>query len=163
MTIDDFRFEYRWLSNFHISPVEYEGIIYPSSEHAYHAAKNNDPDWKVICSTESRPSFIKKLGSKVELRPDWNSIRVSVMRTILRSKFQDPELRKKLIDTGESELIEGNSWGDIFWGVDSRTGGGLNHMGKLLMEIRSEITGGPLMKFSQDTHEVTNDDNDDNE
>ena len=56
------------------------------------------------------------------------------MRDALIQKFSDKKLQKKLIDTGDAELIEGNWWGDKFWGVCE--GEGENHLGKLLMEVR---------------------------
>ena len=39
--INDFRGEYRWLSNFHLVDVEWQGHIFPSTEHAYQAAKTD--------------------------------------------------------------------------------------------------------------------------
>ena len=62
------------------------------------------------------------------------------MEEIVRAKFtQNHALRQQLLDTGDRELREGNSWHDIFWGVDLRTGKGENHLGKILMKVRSEL------------------------
>jgi predicted NAD-dependent protein-ADP-ribosyltransferase YbiA (DUF1768 family) len=60
------------------------------------------------------------------------------MRDLLRKKFRNPSLRQKLADTGTAKIIEGNYWGDTFWG-ECPVGNGENHLGKLLMEIRKEI------------------------
>lgn len=80
----------------------------------------------------------KKLGRTVVLRPDWNEVKVSIMRNVLALKFrQNPDLREKLLATGEAELIEGNHWKDTFWGVCN--GVGENWLGKLLMELREEL------------------------
>ena len=50
---------------------------------------------------------------------------------------QNPELGNKLLETGNQELVEGNTWGDIFWGVCN--GKGQNWLGKILMMVRDEI------------------------
>ena len=62
------------------------------------------------------PSDAKKLGRDLTLRPDWEKVKVRLMYEICMCKFmQNPELRDKLLATGESTLIEGNNWGDYFW------------------------------------------------
>ena len=58
------------------------------------------------------------------------------MENLLWQKFENPVLRKMLDATKPRELIEGNVWKDSFWGVYN--GKGENHLGKLLMLIRSE-------------------------
>lgn len=50
-------------------------------------------------------------------------------------KFAEPGLQAKLLETGNEELVEGNYWGDTFWGVCR--GRGENHLGKLLMKVRT--------------------------
>lgn len=70
------------------------------------------------------------------MRPDWNEVRVDVMRQCLLSKFSSEDLSSRFLLTGDRQLVEGNHWGDRFWGVDDRTWQGLNHLGELLMEIR---------------------------
>lgn len=62
------------------------------------------------------------------------------MRTLVRLKFEDPILREKLIATGDQELQEGNTWNDTFWGISLKTGKGRNELGKILEEIRKEVT-----------------------
>lgn len=70
--------------------------------------------------------------------PDWDAIRLDVMRDILRAKARQHEyVRRKLLATGDRELVE-NSWRDDFWGV-GKDENGLNMLGKLWMEIRSEL------------------------
>lgn len=76
------------------------------------------------------------------MRADWDdarNYRLVVMEQLLREKFSDknPELKQKLIDTYDAELIEGNTWNDTFWGVCG--GIGKNHLGKLLMKIRRDL------------------------
>ena len=84
-----------------------------------------------------KPAEARRAGQKLPMRTDWESVKIDVMFRCLKEKFKDPELREKLIDTGDEELIEGNWWGDTFWGVCQ--GKGENHLGKLLMTIREEI------------------------
>lgn len=136
--IDSFRGRTRWLSNFGDAPAMYEYVLYPTSEHAFQAAKTLDPAEREIIRAAKTPREAKRLGRKVKLRPGWDDMRVVVMRDILRSKFRDnADMRRKLLDTGDAELIEGNTWGDTFWGqVD---GEGENWLGRILMEIRAEL------------------------
>ena len=131
--IDSFMGEYRWLSNFHLCDIEYEGIVYPSTEHAYQAAKTLKPE-KRLEFLKLTCGGAKRRGGKLKLRPDWESIKVKVMYDVLVSKFEDPYLAKLLMETYPKELVEGNTWGDRFWGVCE--GEGLNTLGKLLMQIR---------------------------
>lgn len=134
--IDDFRGEYRWLSNFHLVKVELDGALYSSTENAYQAAKTLDLDMRRVFRV-CTPSESKRHGKALTLRPDWESVKVSVMLGLLRQKFQHPELKQKLLATGDIELIEGNWWNDTFWGVCR--GVGQNWLGRLLMQVRSEL------------------------
>ena len=134
MTIDSFRDEHDYLSNFYSCPVEYDGLTYQNTEAAFQAAKCVDRNEREKFVSLS-PGQAKKLGRKVDLREDWETVKIDVMRDVLKSKFSlNSELREKLIATGDVELIEGNHWNDRFWGVCR--GKGQNHLGKLLMELR---------------------------
>lgn len=133
--INEFSGEYRWLSNFWHAPIVVGGWEWASNEHAYQAAKSVDPsDWKLIQSQRSA-SYAKVLGSKVSIRPDWEEIKIEVMREIVACKFdQNPDLKAKLMATKGMMLVEGNHWGDTFWGVCRNMG--LNYLGNILMEYR---------------------------
>lgn len=130
---------YFFLSNFYLSPVRYEGILYPSSENAYQAAKvlpeHRDERWTTHAAIT--PAQSKRLGRKLRLRPDWEEVKDAVMEKIVDEKFKDLELMKKLVETHPYELIEGNWWGDIYWGVCK--GKGQNKLGKILMKLRSRL------------------------
>lgn len=132
--IDKFRGEYRFLSNFYSAKTLYEGIEYPSSEHAFQAAKTTDLRWRRLIAALETPAEAKRMGNRVPLRSDWEEVRIDVMRKVIKSKFSDTELMKKLKATGDAELIEGNTWRDFFWGICN--GRGKNWLGKILMEIR---------------------------
>lgn len=134
--IDGFFGDYRWLSNFHLTTIKYEDMIYHSSEAAYQAAKTLDIKEREKFQTCS-PGETKKLGKSIALRSDWESVKLSVMETILREKFKNPFLKKLLIETGNAILVEGNWWGDQYWGVCNCVG--LNNLGKLLMKIREDL------------------------
>lgn len=135
-----FRGEKGFLSNFFDAPIEYKGIKYPSSEVAYQAQKCGSEAEKRrfsgLSSTEA-----KKLSHSIKVRPTWNNEKVGIMTEIIREKFtQHPELAEKLLATGDERLVEMNDWGDKFWGVDSN-GDGDNMLGKILMQIRDELSG----------------------
>ena len=126
---------YNWLSNFFIVDVRLDGKLYPSVEHAYKAAKTIDPEERRGFANQIS-LHAQSLGKKVTLRNDWE-VKLQVMEDLLRQKFRDPWLRTRLLETGEAELIEGNDWGDTYWGVCK--GQGKNHLGRLLMKIREEL------------------------
>jgi N-glycosidase YbiA len=136
--IKSFQGQYRWLSNFWPAWITYEGTLYPSTEHAYQAAKTTRTDLRFrFEDTGLTAGQAKRLGSTVPLRANWDKVRLDVMLTILRSKFEEPSLRQKLLATYPATLIEGNTRGDRFWGVCD--GVGENHLGRLLMQVRDEI------------------------
>jgi ribA/ribD-fused uncharacterized protein len=132
-----FRDEYDFLSNFYSVEIEYEGVVFPTVEHAFQAAKTLDLDERRKISAVSAPGSAKRMGRRVKLRSDWEQIKVGLMRDLLRIKFSSPDLAKRLLATASAELIEGNTWNDTFWGVCR--GRGRNMLGQLLMEIRQEI------------------------
>lgn len=113
------------------------GVEFPTVEHAYQAAKSEHPLVRESFLQCATPGEAKREGRKVTVRRDWEQIKVSVMRNLLIQKFSDPELKQKLLDTAPNELIEGNWWGDKFWGVCR--GEGKNVLGKLLMSIRDGL------------------------
>ncbi|MNO13191.1 Swarming motility protein YbiA [compost metagenome] len=141
--INEFKGEYRFLSNFYMAPVTFESVEYPSSEHAYMAAKTTHPDGREWIRSMATPGEAKKAGRKLRLRPDWEQVKQDVMYQILMDKFtRHPMLQAKLLATGNQELIEGNWWGDKIWGVCLKTNQGQNLLGKLLMKVRGELKGG---------------------
>lgn len=136
--IDYFRGEYAFLSNFYICRVEYEGLIYPSSENAFQAAKTlSMPAREAFTLAAMTPGMAKSLAGQLQLRPNWDTVKIVVMKDILASKFSDPVLKEKLLATDKAELIEGNTWNDTFWGVCR--GKGKNILGQLLMDLRTNL------------------------
>lgn len=142
MPITAFRDEYRWLSNFWPAQVKLDGIEYPTVEHAYQAAKTLVPEERAQFSENIHAATAKLLGKRVTLRPDWEQVKLLVMYQLIQQKFEHPDLRTKLIATGNQELIEGNTWHDTFWGICACAKHrlqGENALGQILMEVRREL------------------------
>ncbi len=146
--IDKFEGRYRFLSNFYPCKIEHQGIIYPSVENFYVAMKVNDQqlingkyytpgDFREMIARITNPAEVKKIGSKVKLRTNWDEKKLEVMNWAIRQKFKEETLSEMLLSTGDQELIEGNWWKDYFWGVCN--GKGENHLGRILMEVREEL------------------------
>jgi predicted NAD-dependent protein-ADP-ribosyltransferase YbiA (DUF1768 family) len=117
---------------------EVSTVIYLNTECAYQASKFSDK--------EIRKQFVdlsceKAIGKVAELaysqRETWMSVRLVEMERVLRIKFHHSALAAKLKATGSKDLREDNHWKDIFWGFWN--GAGENNLGKILMNIRSEI------------------------
>ena len=132
--IGPFTGEYRFLSNFYEKGFKYLGIPMKSAEHAYQASKCEDILECACILFAPTPGKAKRLGQKCKLTPNWENEKLDVMEAILIEKFADPELKEKLLATGDADLIEINDWGDTYWGVCE--GKGSNYLGKLLMMVR---------------------------
>lgn len=133
--ISSFRDEYFFLSNFYPVEIKLDGIVYPNAEAAFQAQKTLDVEERRKFSMLKNPVQAKRLGRKVKLRDDWEEVKLEIMTEIVSQKFlQHPHLIEMLLQTGDEELVEGNKWGDRFWGVCK--GKGENHLGKILMKIR---------------------------
>lgn len=151
--IDNFQGQYRFLSNFYPAEIEYDGKLWPTVEHAYQAAKTTNPRLQEEIRLAKTPGQAKRLGAEVPLRGDWHKVRVPIMENLVRIKFKShPDLVKKLLATGDAELIEGNHWHDNYWGYcvcarcnppgwyeESRS---KNHLGRILMRVRRDLRAG---------------------
>lgn len=138
--IDRFSGTYSFLSNFYEHPVTYKGKTFASVEHAFQAYKaDNDIDFEIVAD-QPTPGKAKRAGRKIPLRSDWEEVKLDLMLSLVRAKFvEDTVMLKLLQSTGDEELVEGNTWGDVVWGVCD--GVGENHLGKILMRVRSELQG----------------------
>jgi ribA/ribD-fused uncharacterized protein len=147
MRIVSFSNYHYFLSNFAPTPVEFDGRMYPTVEHAYQAAKSEDPQVRRVFEVLPSPRLAKQRGRAVRLRRDWDTVKVGIMRTLLERKFApDSEMASKLLRTGSAELVEGNYWHDNFWGACDcmkclRTPK-QNVLGTLLMEVRDTLRAG---------------------
>jgi len=143
--IKEFKDDYRFLSNFWLVDVEYEGVYYPSTEHAYQAAKTLNKEERKLILAQPTPGKAKRMGStSITLRPDWDEQRIPIMTDLTRQKFKNNSiLNNLLLSTGNEKIIEGNRWGDTFWGRDLRTNKGQNNLGRIIMQVRDEIKSHP--------------------
>ena len=141
--IKTFDGEYAYLSNFYSSPIIYEGIQYPTVEHAFQAAKSLDMVKRQEIANATTPGIAKRLGRRVTLRPDWEEVKDDVMYQLLILKFQNPIAKARLIETGCEYLVEGNTWHDNHFGncTCNRCQHicGQNVLGTSLMRVRSEL------------------------
>jgi ribA/ribD-fused uncharacterized protein len=137
--IATFKSPYHFLSNFWVCPagIIWENDIFPTVEHAYQWTKMSDPAGRAAIMTQENPGDAKNAAKQYPTREDWPFIKLDVMHELLRLKFQDRYLGDWLLATGSAELVEGNTWGDVFWGVCN--GVGENQLGKLLMQVRTEL------------------------
>lgn len=141
--VEQFKDEYRWLSNFYPCRVLFRGELYQSVEYAYMSAKSQDEEWKEMCrEAKEKPGQIKQKSRQLALVPNWEVIKIEVMRACLEFKFSQEPLKTWLLETGDKNLQEGNTWGDTFWGIDLETGEGENNLGKLIMDIRANLRKG---------------------
>ncbi len=147
--ITSFRGSYRFLSNFYGHKPEHikftvvvDGVEFHTSEHGFMASKTTDLETRRLIQAMPGAMQAKMYwhdeSKQHLLREDWDEIRLSTMLDMLRQKFAHPKLQQMLLDTGNVILIEGNNWGDTFFGVDEETGEGESWLGRLLMMVRTE-------------------------
>ena len=143
--VDSFKGDYEKFSNFYPCIVHYEGLNFPTVEHAFVAAKTRDRMFrsKIAHLLAEEAGKAKRMGRKIILRRDWDLMKVSVMYRLLMQKFSFDEFKTLLLSTEDADIIEGNYWHDNFWGdcyckkcIDIP---GKNQLGKLLMKIRRII------------------------
>lgn len=93
-----------------------------------------------MCAT---PDESKHLGRKIKIKKDWDNIKDQIMYEIVKAKFSNPFLAKKLINTGDEILCEGNYWHDNYWGACNCPNCKLlprkNMLGQILMRVREEL------------------------
>ncbi len=143
--IGKFTGEYRFLSNFYKAGIRFGRYTYPTAEHLYQYLKTTPgSNWESYFRMNENPADAKKIGGSILIPPYWDRYRRCHMRMVLRLKFEDKYLAKRLKSTGEATLVEGNTWHDNYWGnctcaeCTKITGG--NTLGKLLMELRANLS-----------------------
>ena len=138
--IQEFKDEFRFLSNFYPSSIVLDGICYPTAEHAYQAYKTLDKNKRQGFSYIETPGLAKKAGRALEIRKDWDNVKLAIMFRIVFEKFkQNPRLVEMLLSTENAWLVEGNNWGDSYWGKSFKTQNGENWLGRILMLVRSVL------------------------
>src|SRR6478736_5950534 len=112
MAIKEFKGKYFFLSNFYTSPVPLGGIIFPTGEHAFQAAKCINSDDVEKIAKANTPSAAKALGRRVHMRPDWEDVKYGVMLEVVRAKFYaDYGLAKGRPDEKEIVVVHGAARG----------------------------------------------------
>ena len=145
--ITSFKDEHRFLSYFYQSPVTLDGLTYPNAEAAFQAQKCEKEEDKVKYTLFKNPVVAKRMGKKEPNLPEnWRDISYGIMLDIIRAKFSLPEMKEKLLATGDAELGEGNNHHDNIWGdcTCPRCAAklGQNRLGKILMQVREELKQG---------------------
>lgn len=120
--------------------VKFNNFTYPSVEHAYQSAKSNDDGWNDICLNSNLTPYQIKAKSKFVTQVDnWNDIKIGVMKELIYKKFSQTPFKELLLGTRDENIVEGNMWGDKFWGVDIKNtpNEGENHLGRIIMDVRN--------------------------
>ncbi len=159
--VNSFSGRWSFLSNFYPCKIVSQGITYPSTEHYYVAMKAKDDqiingifypvaDVRDVISRIATAGQVKRFGRNLQIRKDWEDVKLGIMEWAIREKFtKNNDLKEMLLQTGEQQLIEGNYWHDNYWGVCNCTkcgNKGDNNLGKVLMKIRKEIRGESIKK-----------------
>jgi len=145
--------QYRMLDNFYMHPMTVDGIQAASVEHFYQAAKAVYTDTYLAILRAPTPGDAKMLGRTCEMRPEWNVAipdhplkflyKDMVMWKYIDHKFNNLVPGALLRSTGDAIIIEGNTWGDDYWGQIEKGGvmQGKNMLGKMLMMKRDLLVG----------------------
>lgn len=135
---------YGVFSNLFRRPIDFEGRVYPTAEHAYQAGKARKEDVREWILSAPSPSLVAMAAHGLytwDIVPDWSRTKFDRMRNVLSAKFtQHEDLKELLLSTGNARLVEAGrtdnpvnrTWGEV-------NGKGLNMLGVLLMEVRGEI------------------------
>lgn len=131
-------------SNLFRRPIEFEGELFATSEHAYQAGKARKPEVRRWLMDAPTPALLAMAAHGLyywDVAPGWSSTKFDRMRQVLRAKFtQHEDLQSLLLSTGHARLVESATvdnevnrlWGEV-------NGVGRNMLGQLLMELRSEL------------------------
>ena len=144
--VGSFSGDLEFLSNMYKIPIyfnesKYDNFqpdfkIYPSSENLYQALKcKYIKDRELFQNVDPHKS--KRIGRSIEIRSDWDNVRLEDMKLAIDLKFKNIELAEKLIDLPDDKIIEFNNWGDRFFGICN--GEGLDHLGKILRAKKQQI------------------------
>ena len=145
---------YGAFSNLYRRPVEFEGEVYPTSEHAYQAGKARKPAVKAWLMAAPSPALLAMAAHGLyywDIAPGWSKTKFDRMKRVLTAKFtQHEDLKELLLSTGSARLVESATvdnevnrlWGEV-------NGVGKNKLGELLMEVRAEISDEAVSEASQ--------------
>lgn len=158
--IRGFQKEFRFLSNFWPVPIIYytknlTRLIFPTVEHFYQARKTMDISIQSKISNLPTPGEAKRFAKTIKQSQSFPNDKVGIMWEGVWQKFSSyPNLKEKLIATGNAEIIEENTWGDTFWGVCNGTG--KNMLGNILMDIREKLSKNNTLIFTTSQYSIQN-------
>jgi ribA/ribD-fused uncharacterized protein len=139
--IDSFTGYFEFLHNNFLTPVYFEGFLYPSVTHAYHAARSSDENTRKAILNADSFHTVAKIARRIEDPQNWQMERTKIMERLVRDKFRrSKELQEKLKATENRELImsyEDETSGNLFWGMVKEKG--QNQLGRILMKVREDI------------------------
>lgn len=126
-TIDSFKGQVGFLSNFSPHSTRAFGRSWMTVEHGFQAAKflpvagwAGTPAYVEAIAQAPTPGQAKLLGQtrEVACNPAWERWKRDVMFVLVLHKFElHSVLRELLLATGDATLVEGNTWGDDYWGA----------------------------------------------
>lgn len=135
---------YGAFSNLLKRPIEFEGEVFATAEHAYQAGKARKPAVRKWLMDAPSPSLLAMAAHGLyvwDIAEDWSKIKFDRMKRVLIAKFtQHEDLKAILLSTGTARLIESATvdnavnrlWGEV-------NGVGQNKLGVILMEVRAEL------------------------
>lgn len=155
---------YGGFSNLLRREVEFEGVVYPTSEHAYQAGKARKDAVREWLLAAPSPALLAMAAHGLyywDIAPGWSTTKFDRMRGVLRAKFtQHGDLKDLLLSTGNARLVESATvdnevnrlWGEV-------NGVGRNTLGVMLMELREafrgEISASPERKAAKSRRSTT--------
>jgi len=145
VVINSFKGENEIYSNFYPVIVRFEGMSYPTVEHAYQASKSKEFFFRklMVALPADKAGLARSRGRTIRLRSDWEEVKINIMYKILCQKFDQEPFKSKLFNTGDAIIIEGNYHHDNIWGdcycKQCKDIEGQNWLGRLIMDIRSQI------------------------
>jgi ribA/ribD-fused uncharacterized protein len=135
---------YGAFSNLYRKPILFEGVTYPTAEHAYQAGKARSAEVRAWLLAAPSPALLAMAAHGLyqwDVVSNWSRIKFERMRGVLWAKFsQHADLAKLLLDTGDARLVEtatvdsavNRLWGEV-------NGVGQNMLGVMLMEVRVRL------------------------
>ncbi len=129
-----------YLASYSNHGFELDGQYWPTTEHYYQAQKFSDPLIKEKIRMASTPKEASTIGRdrSLPIRSDWDEIRQEIMHKAVLAKFKtNKDILKKLLDTGNEEIVECTTK-EWYWGCGP-DGTGQNNYGKILCQVRSEL------------------------
>lgn len=132
--------EYGDFCNYSSHGFELDGKYWPTVEHYFQAQKFVGTENEETIRRARTPGDAKSLGRSraIPIRSDWESIKDQIMfRAVLRKFETHNDIRDRLLQTENEELVE-SAPGDFYWGCGA-DGTGHNKLGKILMDVRTQL------------------------